>query len=89
MTNLDLYKKTDMERLASDGQKVYEKIKDQYEPRYNGKYLAIEPKSGDIFMANDAAQALVKAEKKYPDKLFFVLKIGFTAAETIANSYFR
>lgn len=87
--SVNLLKKTNLEKLASDGQKVYGKIKAQYEPKYNGKFLAIEPESGEVFMADDAAYALVKAEKKHPEKLFYVLKIGFTAAETVASSYFK
>ncbi len=80
MSNLDLSKKVNIEKIASDGQKVYEKIKNRYESEYNGKFLAIEPESGSVFMAIDAANALVKAKKKYPERLFFLLKIGFDAA---------
>ncbi len=82
MGNLDLSRKADIEKLASIGKKVYEKIKDQYEPKNNGKYLAIEPESGEAFMHDDAAYAMIKAQKKYPKRLFFVLKIGCEAAFT-------
>lgn len=88
MSNLDLSQKADIEKLACDGKKVYEKIKNQYEPKYNGKYLAIEPESGEAFMHNDAAYAMIKAKKKYPERLFFVLKIGCEVAETSLSPHF-
>ena len=82
MSNLDLSKKADIEKLTSAGKKVYEKIKNQYEPKYNGKYLAIEPESGEAFIHDAAAYAMIMAKKKYPESLFFVLKIGSEAAFT-------
>lgn len=82
MRELDLSKKADIEKLFSAGEKVYGKIKNQYESKYNGRYLAIDPESKQVYMGKDCAEALVLATKKQPDKLFFILKVGFDVAET-------
>lgn len=89
MSDLDLFKKVNIEKVAKDGQKIYEKIKNQYEPKENGKYVAIETESGDVFLAKDGAEAIVKAKNKYPNKVFFLVKIGFTTAEAVAKLYFK
>ena len=87
--SVDLFKKVNIEKLVKEGDKIYQKIKSQYEPKFNGQYLAIETKSGDTFMGTDGAEAVAKAKTKYPNRVFFLVKIGFTVAETIAKSYLR
>ncbi len=84
-----MLKKVNIEKIASEGQKIYQKIKAQYEPQMNGKYLAIEVESKKVFLAQTGAEAVAKALKKFPKKYFFVLKIGFTTAESIARYYFK
>ena len=87
--NLDLVKKADISAIAKKGKKIYEKIKDQYDPKYRGQYVAIEIMSGDIFLGKDGVEAMEMAEKKYPDKVFFLQKIGFDTAEKIFQSWFN
>jgi hypothetical protein len=89
MSDDDLIKKVNIQKIASEGSKIYEKIKAQYEPKYNSKFLAIDIASKDVFMGETSADALVKAKTKYPNKVFYVVKIGFEAAETVAKSYFQ
>ena len=81
----DILKKADVERIASEGAKIYEGLKKDFEPKENGKFLAIEIESKSVYLGKTSAEALVKAKEKHPDKLFFVVKIGFQSAETIAN----
>lgn len=88
-TTVDLYKKVNVQKLADEGSKVYEKIKSQYEPKYIGKFLAIEVESKKAYMGKDGAEALVLARKNHPDKVFYLVKIGYAAAETIAKSYLK
>ena len=42
----------DLQAISEKGQKVYEKIRFQYEPSENGKYLAIEPETEEVFLGN-------------------------------------
>ena len=87
--NDNLLKKTDIEKIATEGQAIYSKIKARYEPEKNGRYLAIEIDSKEVFLGKTGVEATIKARNKYPNKVFYLVKIGFTAAETIARTYFR
>ena len=84
----DLIKNVDIEKIAKEGAKIYKQVKGKYEPKHNGKFLAIEIGSKDVFFAETSADAVVLARKKYPKKVFYVVKIGFEAAETLAQMFF-
>lgn len=82
----DLLKKIDIEKIADEGSKIYKKIKNKYDSEEKGKFLAIEIESENVFLGNSSAEALEKAKSAYPDKVFYVVRIGFDAAETIAKN---
>ena len=88
MSTDELIKKVDIEKIAQKGAKVYEQIKGKYEPKENGKFLAIEINSKDVFFAETSADAVELARKSYPKKIFYVAKIGFETAETLAQMFF-
>ncbi len=81
----NLVKKVNIGKIAEKGKKVYEKIKSQYQPQYNGKFLAIEVDSNDVFLANSSVEAVESAKKKYPRKVFYVVKIGFSVNEIFSR----
>ena len=85
MNNDDLIKKADIQKIAAAGAKIYETIKLQYEPAKNGKFLAIDIESKDAFIGNTSSEVVEKARKTHPNKVFYVVKIGFSAAETLAS----
>ncbi len=84
-TNDELIKKTDIQKIAETGAKIYESIRLQFEPAQNGKFLAIDIGSKDTFIGNTSSEAVELARKAHPDKVFYVVKIGFSAAETLAS----
>lgn len=72
---------TSPSKVTREGEKIYqEKLKSELEPELKGRFVVIEPESGDYFVAADPTQANKKARRKYPDKLFYLKKIGFEAA---------
>lgn len=75
-----------IQEVADKGTAIYEEIKAQYDPKEKGKFLAIDPVTKDVFLGVSSAQALVSAKAKHPDGFFFVVKIGYDVAETIARS---
>lgn len=81
----DLIKKANIQKIAEDGAKIYEKVKSQYEPQKNGKFLAIETKGKDVFVGDSSSEAVESARKAHPNKVFYVVKIGHSAAETLAG----
>jgi len=90
MTNPDdLLKKADIQKIARDGAKIYNQVKDQYDPRHTGKFLAIEIESRKVYLGQTSAEALNKARQNHPNKVFYVVKIGFEVAETVAKSYLK
>lgn len=69
------------ELLCRRGKRLYQtKLKAILEPDYIGMFAAIEPDSGDYFLGTRMIEAVLKAEKKHPDKLVFIVRIGFPAA---------
>jgi hypothetical protein len=80
----DLIKNADIEKIAEEGQKIYDKIKIKYEPEHNGEFLAIEIESGQVYLGKTSAEAVEIARGKHKDKVFYVVKIGYLVAETLA-----
>ena len=87
MNGEDLIKETDIQRIAEEGAKIYQTIKDQYDPKEKGKFLAIDIESQKTYLGNSSAEALESARKNHPNKIFYVIKIGFDVAETMAQSF--
>lgn len=81
----DLIKNVDIQKIGEEGQKIYEEIKSKYEPAQNGKYLAIDVDSKDVFLADSTVEAVELAKKTHPNKVFYIVRIGFDSVQTIAN----
>ena len=66
------------EQAAERGQKLYEeKLKATLDPKYKGKFAAIEIESGEYFLGDTILEALQKAKEKYPNKLFHTVRVGY------------
>jgi hypothetical protein len=83
------HKNIDREKFVSDAEKYYETIKSKYEPGLIGKFLAIDPKSERVYLADTSLDVLKKAKSAQPDSFFFIKKIGFEAAATLTGLYFN
>ena len=67
-------------RLAQAGQQMYEKhLRRKLEPRHMGKIVAIDVRSGDYFIGDTLHEATQKAREKYPESVFYAVKVGFPA----------
>lgn len=78
-------KTPDIQHIADEGARIYERIKERYEPHEKGKFLAIEVESGNAYLGTTSAEALVAAKQHDPGKMFYVVKIGFDVSETLAE----
>lgn len=85
--NEELIKKADIQKIAEEGAKIYEQVKVKYDPQERGKFLAIEIESKDAYLGNTSAEALELARQSHPNKVFYVVKIGFEVAETMAQAF--
>lgn len=43
-----------------------------------GTIAVIEPETGEYFLAKTLTEALKKAKEKYPGKVFYSIRIGYT-----------
>lgn len=87
MDTEELTKNADLEKIAKDGSSIYEEVRGQYEPDHTGEFLAIEIENKSVYLAKTSAEAMSAARKANPGKVFYVVKIGFNAAETMANLF--
>jgi hypothetical protein len=75
-----------LQEIADKGEALYLTVKDKYEPEHKGKFLAIEVEGGTFYMGDTGKEAIEKARAANPNKLFYLLKIGFSSTETLAHS---
>ena len=61
------------------GRKIYKRLSSKLEKNYKGKIIAIEPESGGYVIGKDELQAALKAQHKYPGKVFDFFRIGYPA----------
>lgn len=76
-----------VEEISRKGAVVYETIKNQYEPMYKGQYLAIDPTTKEVFLGAVATDAVLAGKKVHPESIFYVVKIGYRAVDTLASLY--
>jgi hypothetical protein len=77
---------TTLSTLDRDGEAVYEKqLKAALETQHSGEFVAIEPSSGRYFLGETATAALVAARTAMPESLFFLTRVGKTAAHKIGG----
>jgi hypothetical protein len=70
------YKPINKREFARKAKAIYETIRDEMEANYKGKIVAIDPETGDYFIGNSGIEAGDKAREKYPDKIFFLVRVG-------------
>lgn len=75
-----------MEKIVSEGTKIYQGIKNQYDPEYTGKFLAIEVDSAQVYFGDTSVEAMQKARAAHPNTVFYLVKIGFDTAESVLKS---
>jgi len=74
------------EEIAKRGGEIYEKeFRKDLEPKEIGKYIAIEVESKKYFIGETKEKVLDEAQKIFPNKIFFVRRIG--ELEKISSKY--
>lgn len=72
---------THTNRVADLAKAIYsERLQADLEASHPNKYVAIEPESGQHFLANSFGGAVEAARAVYPDRISFVIRIGHPAA---------
>jgi hypothetical protein len=66
--------------LAVKGEDIYAtRLKALLEPAHQGKIVAIEIESGDYFLGDTVVEAGQKAKERYPDRVFYFIRVGYSA----------
>jgi hypothetical protein len=72
------------------GQSLYEeKLRSDLEPSHNGRFVAIEPRTGRYFLGDTGTAALVAARAAMPHNLFYLTRVGRQAAHSIGGHVSR
>ena len=77
--------KADIGKIAKEGTLIYDQVKSKYETDSKGEFLAIDIDSRNTYLAPTSAEAVTKAREAHPGKVFYVVKIGYDAAETLTS----
>ena len=76
----------EMKEIARRGQEIYDhKLRAQLEATQLGRFVAIEPESGDYFIAQKLDEAIQAARAKHPDRLAYALRVGFATAVELGH----
>jgi hypothetical protein len=68
-------------KLVSNGKKVYQTLVEPFLDESDfGKFVAIEPDSKSYFIGKTDNEAVDKANENFPDKVFYLVRVGFNAA---------
>jgi hypothetical protein len=57
-----------------------DRLKGELEAKHKDRFVAIEPQSGEIFLADTFDEAVDAARRKYPARLSHTIRIGHAAA---------
>lgn len=77
MTNNPVPTNINVQELTRKGEEIYQQeFKENLEQVHNGEYVAIEVESKQYYVGTTKEEAVAKAKKEYPNKIFFVRRIG-------------
>lgn len=67
------------EIIAEKGDQIYrEKLANILEKDHKGEFVAIDVETGKYFLGKTLEDALQNAEKEFPEKIFHLIRIGYT-----------
>jgi hypothetical protein len=68
-------------KVAERAKAIYSRrLQAELEAAHPGRYVAIEPESGEHFLADSFGGAIAAARAAHPDRISFVIRIGHPAA---------
>lgn len=74
-----------IEEIAKKGARIYLKKEKELVRSHKGEFAAIHIQKGDYFLGESGSDAVEKAKEKYPDDVFYLVKIGYSATQTLAS----
>ena len=69
------------EEFVQRGEDYYDRfLRDKLEPEHKGKFLALDIETGEHEMDADEMAAIDRARAQMPDKILYILRVGYRAA---------
>jgi hypothetical protein len=76
----------DPEELVRRGKEYYVKfLRAKLYPKHKGKYVYLDPETGDYEMDEDEAVAMERAVAKYPGRVFYILRVGYRTSASFGG----
>lgn len=63
-------------KIAETGKAIYDQLRPELEEEHLGEFVAIDIETGDYFVGETLTEADAKARQEYPDRVFYVVRIG-------------
>ena len=79
MEELHTWTPVDKHEMAAKGEAILRTIEDELLPEHRGEAVVIDVDSGDYFLGETGIEATDKARRKYPDKIFYLARVGARA----------
>lgn len=84
MERIETLRDLDKQTFSEQAKAIYNrKFRKKLETTERGKVIAIEVKSEEGFIGRTALEAGLKAREKYPDKVFYFIRVGFPAVHSL------
>ena len=64
----------------------YAELRRELETWHHGEYVMIEVDSGDYFIGKMPEEALCQAQAVYPEKAFYLIRIGYKAVRKLKKA---
>lgn len=71
-----------LREVSERGQNILETLPEELKEQHFGQFIAIEVDTGQYFIGDTAIEATREAQRKHPDKIFFLGRIGYPTAYT-------
>ena len=68
------------EKIAAAGEELYEKQRGDFERNHPGEFVAVDVRTGTVYVAENAVAALNKARDQAPTGVFHLIQIGSESA---------
>ncbi len=66
--------------VAAAARPIFEAIRSQLEAQHLNRFVAVEPLSGEYFVADTMSDAIGQSREKFPNRLVHTFRIGHAAA---------
>jgi hypothetical protein len=73
--------------VVERAKRIYdERLRAELEAEHRNRFVAIEPESGDHFLADTLDEAVEAARDRYPSRISHVIRVGHIAALHIGGA---